>query len=154
MAISVAPPPGAKVGLNTTLRATDMASAKLRSISFSTSLDGPRKRIVHALGVVHLVRKVKYLTMPLANPIGDARLPNSLVAHLFNVKQPTLGPNVVFAQVFYSVDDGRSNSSRNPVVVGFTHPAKDSDIVLQQHGLCIVCKAMSVLLYNTIIPYR
>ena len=61
MAISTAPPPGTSVGLNTTLRATDIASARLRSISFSTSLDGPRSNMVHAFGVVHSVRKVKYL---------------------------------------------------------------------------------------------
>jgi len=61
MAISTAPPPGTSVGLKTTLRATDMASARLRSISFKMSLDGPRRRMVHALGVVHSVRKVKYL---------------------------------------------------------------------------------------------
>lgn len=61
MAISVAPPPGARVGLKTTFRATDIASARLRSISFRMSFDGPRRRIVHALGVLHSVRKVKYL---------------------------------------------------------------------------------------------
>jgi hypothetical protein len=60
-AISTAPPPGTSVGLNTTLRATDIASAKLRSISFKMSLDGPRRRMVQAFGVVHSVRKVKYL---------------------------------------------------------------------------------------------
>ena len=60
-AISVAPPPGARVGLKTTLRATAMASARLRSISFRMSLDGPRRRIVQAFGVVHSVRNVKYL---------------------------------------------------------------------------------------------
>jgi hypothetical protein len=61
MAISTAPPPGTSVGLKTTLRATDMASARLRSISFRMSLDGPRRRMVHAFGVEHSVRKVKYL---------------------------------------------------------------------------------------------
>ena len=61
MAISTAPPPGRSVGLKTTLRATDMASARLRSISFRMSLDGPRRRMVQALGVVHSVRKEKYL---------------------------------------------------------------------------------------------
>jgi len=61
IAISVAPPPGDKNGLNTTLRATDMASARLRSISFRTSLDGPLSRIVHAFGAIHFVRNAKYL---------------------------------------------------------------------------------------------
>lgn len=60
-AISVAPPPGASRGLKKTFRATAMASARLRSISFRMSLEGPRRRIVHALGDVHSVRKVKYL---------------------------------------------------------------------------------------------
>jgi phage gp16-like protein len=61
MAISVAPPPGARVGLKTALRATDMASARFLSISLRMSFDGPRRRIVQALGVVHSVRNVKYL---------------------------------------------------------------------------------------------
>jgi len=43
------------------LRATDIASARLRSISFNMSFDGPRRRIVHAFGVAHFVKKVKYL---------------------------------------------------------------------------------------------
>lgn len=60
IAISVAPPPGARRGLNTTLRATAIASARLRSTSFSMSFDGPRRRIVHAFGDVHSVRNVKY----------------------------------------------------------------------------------------------
>lgn len=61
IAISVAPPPGANVGLKTTLRATAMASARLRSISLRMSFEGPRKRIVHAFGILHSVRKLKYL---------------------------------------------------------------------------------------------
>ena len=61
IAISVAPPPGASVGSKKTLRATDIASARLRSISFRMSFEGPRRSTVHALGVAHSVRKVKYL---------------------------------------------------------------------------------------------
>lgn len=61
MAISVAPPPGASRGSKTTLRATAIASARFRSISCRMSFDGPRRRIVHAFGFWHLVRKVKYL---------------------------------------------------------------------------------------------
>ena len=60
IAISVAPPPGARVGSKKTLRATDIASARLRSISLMTSLDGPRRRMVHAWGSLHSVRKEKY----------------------------------------------------------------------------------------------
>ena len=61
MAISVAPPPGARIGLNTTFRATDIASAKFRSISLRISLEGPRRRMVQALGDLHSSRKEKYL---------------------------------------------------------------------------------------------
>ena len=46
MVISTAPPPGRSVRLKTTLRATDMASTRLQSISFKMSLDGPRKMVV------------------------------------------------------------------------------------------------------------
>jgi hypothetical protein len=61
MAISVAPPPGARIGLKTTLRATDIASARLRSISLRMSFEGPRSKIVHAFGETHSERNVKYL---------------------------------------------------------------------------------------------
>jgi len=61
IAISVAPPPGARIGLKTTFRATDIASARFRSISFRMSFEGPRRRIVHALGDLHSSKKVKYL---------------------------------------------------------------------------------------------
>ena len=53
--------PGTSVGLKTTLRVTDMASARLRSTSFEMTLDSSRRSMVHALGVVYSVRKVKYL---------------------------------------------------------------------------------------------
>lgn len=43
-----------------TFLATPMASCKFRSISFNTSFEGPLKRIVHARGSLHFVRKVKY----------------------------------------------------------------------------------------------
>src|SRR5262249_55327031 len=48
------------LGLNMTFRATPMASCRFRSISFRTSFDGPRRRIVQAFGSSHSVRNVKY----------------------------------------------------------------------------------------------
>lgn len=80
MAISVAPPPGARIGLKTTFRATDMASAKFRSISLRMSFEGPRRRMVHALGDLHWSRKVKYSSpsfsmwkRPHWSPTSDSR---------------------------------------------------------------------------------
>lgn len=61
LTISVAPPPGQSLGLSMTLRATLMASMRLRSISLRMSLDAPRSTIVHALGSLHSVMNVKYL---------------------------------------------------------------------------------------------
>jgi hypothetical protein len=61
MTISTAPPPGTSVGLKTTFRRTDMASARFRSITLKMFLDGPRGKMAHALGVAHSIRKVKYL---------------------------------------------------------------------------------------------
>jgi hypothetical protein len=37
------------------------ASARLRSISFRMSLEGPRSRMVHTLEISHSARNVKYL---------------------------------------------------------------------------------------------
>ena len=43
-----------------TFRATDIASWRFRSISLRISFEGPRRRIVHALGTLHFRIKVKY----------------------------------------------------------------------------------------------
>mmetsp|Transcript_27506 Transcript_27506/g.82914 ORF Transcript_27506/g.82914 Transcript_27506/m.82914 type:complete len:329 (-) Transcript_27506:137-1123(-) len=58
--ISVAPPPGSIRGSRRTLRATQKASWRLRSISFSTSRDAPRRMTEHAFGSSHCVMYVKY----------------------------------------------------------------------------------------------
>ncbi|ANB12099.1 hypothetical protein AWJ20_335 [Sugiyamaella lignohabitans] len=80
-AISVAPPPGDSLGSKHTLRATDMASCKLRSISDKISLEGPRNRIVQAPGSSHSVKNVKYsspmssiLNKPHWVPMSDSRI--------------------------------------------------------------------------------
>ncbi|KAH3662511.1 hypothetical protein OGAPHI_005763 [Ogataea philodendri] len=59
-AISVAPPPGASDGSKNTFLVTAMASCRFLSISFKTSLDGPRNSTVHAPGSLHFTRNVKY----------------------------------------------------------------------------------------------
>ena len=71
MAISVAPPPGARIGLKTTFLATDMASARFRSISFKISFDGPRSRIVHAFGDLHSSKNEKYLIISFLSSPGS-----------------------------------------------------------------------------------
>mmetsp|Transcript_6548 Transcript_6548/g.9534 ORF Transcript_6548/g.9534 Transcript_6548/m.9534 type:complete len:222 (-) Transcript_6548:1004-1669(-) len=60
IAMSTAPPPGRSLGLRNTLRATSMASCRLRSISMSTSLEAPRNTMVHAFGFLHCSMYVKY----------------------------------------------------------------------------------------------
>lgn len=59
-AISTAPPPATREGSRARFRATPKASWRLRSTSFRMSLLGPRRRMVHALGSLHSVMKVKY----------------------------------------------------------------------------------------------
>uniref|UniRef100_A0A2M3ZEI1 Putative secreted peptide n=1 Tax=Anopheles braziliensis TaxID=58242 RepID=A0A2M3ZEI1_9DIPT len=59
-AISTAPPPANSFGSSIRLRATCSASCRLRSVSFSTSFDAPRSKIVHAFGSLHSVTKQKY----------------------------------------------------------------------------------------------
>jgi hypothetical protein len=117
MAISVAPPPGARIGLKTTFRATDMASARFRSISFKMSFDGPRKRIVHAFGDLHSSKNEKYLNVSL---IDTREEESSLVTELFNVEHATFCSDVCIPQVLNSVDDGSSDSSSDSVVVGLS----------------------------------
>jgi len=60
-AISTAPPPGTSLASTITLRATFIASCRLRSTSLRMSLLAPRSMIVHALGFWHCTRNVKYL---------------------------------------------------------------------------------------------
>lgn len=61
MAISVAPPPGHTTGFSKTLRATAIASCKLRSTSLRTSLLAPRNKMVQVFGSTQSVMKDQYL---------------------------------------------------------------------------------------------
>ena len=118
MAISVAPPPGARMGLKTTFRATDMASARFRSISFKMSFDGPRRRIVHAFGDLHSSKNEKYLFVSLIDRCKEA---SSLVTELLDMEHATFCSDVCVPQVFNSVNDGSPDSSGDSVVVGFSY---------------------------------
>mmetsp|Transcript_40509 Transcript_40509/g.95940 ORF Transcript_40509/g.95940 Transcript_40509/m.95940 type:complete len:216 (-) Transcript_40509:917-1564(-) len=60
MAISTAPPPGRRVGSRATLRATSMQSCRFRSTSLRRSLEGPRRRMVQALGDLQSTKNEKY----------------------------------------------------------------------------------------------
>jgi len=161
MAISVAPPPGQRVGLKTTFRATDMASARFRSISLRMSLEGPRRRIVQALGEVHLVRKVKYLRErgtgeggereeeELAGmrersegerAEGERERKNSLVSELLDVEKTTLSSNVDVSKVLDSVDDGSSDGSSYTVVVRLSDSSDGGDVGFEEVVLSEICK--------------
>mmetsp|Transcript_35343 Transcript_35343/g.84434 ORF Transcript_35343/g.84434 Transcript_35343/m.84434 type:complete len:200 (+) Transcript_35343:136-735(+) len=80
-AISVAPPPGKRRVSKTTFRTTCMASVKLRSISFRTSLLPPRRMTVQAFGSLHSSKKAKYSSpilrisnRPQPVPMSDSRI--------------------------------------------------------------------------------
>lgn len=120
IAISVAPPPGARVGLKTTLRATDIASARLRSISFRMSLEGPLSRIVHAFGVVHSVRNEKYLGASCVNRVGGGKGNGVLlVSYFLDVEEAAFRADVGFAQVLDAVDDRSADGEGDAVVIRF-----------------------------------
>ena len=106
------------MGLKTTFRATDMASARFRSISFKMSFDGPRRRIVHAFGDLHSSKNEKYLFVSLIEKDEEE---SSLVTELFDVEHATFCSDVCVPQVFNSVDDGGSDSSGDSVVVGLSY---------------------------------
>ena len=97
------------MGLNMTLRATDIASARLRSISFKISFEGPRSRMVQALGERHSVRKVKYLQNGKPKKQKHA-LFDSLVTNFFNHEEATLCAHVGFPQVLHPINNGSSDS--------------------------------------------
>jgi len=63
------------------------------------SLEGPRRSIVHAIGVLYSVRNVKYSS---------------------NIEKAA---DVAFKQIFDSVDDRGANSEGNTVVVQFVYPS-------------------------------
>mmetsp|Transcript_17104 Transcript_17104/g.49580 ORF Transcript_17104/g.49580 Transcript_17104/m.49580 type:complete len:204 (+) Transcript_17104:939-1550(+) len=60
------------------LRATHMASRRLRSTSLSTSLDAPRRRMVHAFGSWQSTKKVKYSSPILVTSKRPQRVPTSV----------------------------------------------------------------------------
>mmetsp|Transcript_12217 Transcript_12217/g.44573 ORF Transcript_12217/g.44573 Transcript_12217/m.44573 type:complete len:246 (+) Transcript_12217:1563-2300(+) len=78
MAISTAPPPGSSRGSLTTLRATPIASCRLRSTSLSTSREAPRKMMVQALGSSQSTKKVKYSSPSFLTSKRPAFVPTSL----------------------------------------------------------------------------
>ena len=106
------------MGLKTTFRATDMASARFRSISLRMSFDGPRRRIVHAFGDLHSSKNEKYLFVSLIDL--DRRM-SSLVTELLNVEHATFCSDVCVPQIFDSVDNGSSDSSGDSVIVGLSY---------------------------------
>mmetsp|Transcript_23886 Transcript_23886/g.58543 ORF Transcript_23886/g.58543 Transcript_23886/m.58543 type:complete len:249 (+) Transcript_23886:245-991(+) len=77
MAISTAPPPGSSLGSCTTLRATPMASCRLRSTSFSTSRLAPRRMMLHALGSTQSTKNVKYSSPSFSTLNSPAPVPMS-----------------------------------------------------------------------------
>lgn len=109
------------------------------------SFEGPRRRIVHAFGSWHLVRKVKYLqTRVDDNQFGPDLFEQSgrkclLVTELLNIEQATFRSNVDFPQVVYSVDDRGTSRSRNSVVVGFADSSDRGDVGLDEVVLSEVC---------------
>mmetsp|Transcript_10356 Transcript_10356/g.26559 ORF Transcript_10356/g.26559 Transcript_10356/m.26559 type:complete len:238 (+) Transcript_10356:362-1075(+) len=76
-AISIAPPPGTSRGSMHTLRATPIASARLRSTSFRMSLEGPRSMMVHALGSTQSITKLKYSSPIFFTSNSPAMVPTS-----------------------------------------------------------------------------
>mmetsp|Transcript_19693 Transcript_19693/g.54980 ORF Transcript_19693/g.54980 Transcript_19693/m.54980 type:complete len:330 (+) Transcript_19693:290-1279(+) len=77
-AISHTPPPGTRRGSKHMLRATPMASTRLRSTSFRMSLDAPRSKIVQALGSSQSTMKVKNSSPILTTSKRPALVPMSL----------------------------------------------------------------------------
>ena len=55
-------------------------------------------------------------------------LKNSLVAKLLNVEQSALGPDITISQILDPIDNGRSDSSSDPIIVGFSHTPNSSDV--------------------------
>mmetsp|Transcript_15100 Transcript_15100/g.40497 ORF Transcript_15100/g.40497 Transcript_15100/m.40497 type:complete len:218 (+) Transcript_15100:232-885(+) len=77
MVISIAPPPGTSRGFRMMLRATHIASSRLRSTSFKTSLEPPRSTIVHAFGDAQSTMYEKYSSPILRTSKSPALVPTS-----------------------------------------------------------------------------
>mmetsp|Transcript_38019 Transcript_38019/g.96161 ORF Transcript_38019/g.96161 Transcript_38019/m.96161 type:complete len:264 (-) Transcript_38019:681-1472(-) len=78
MASSHAPPPGTRRGSTQMLRATPMASTRLRSTSLRMSLDAPRSTMEHALGALQSTTKEKNSSPILTTSNRPAPVPMSL----------------------------------------------------------------------------
>jgi hypothetical protein len=127
IAISVAPPPGANVGLNTTFRATDMASARFRSISLRISFDGPRSKIVQAFGDLHSSMNVKYLRKEISEGGKQIATLHILVTKLLDMEKTTFSTHVRFPQIVNPVDNRGADCSRYTVVVGLSDSSNRSN---------------------------
>lgn len=91
---------------------------------------------MHAFGFLHSVRKVKYLQklgkwiVRVNNTVllKLIRVEYALVANFLDVEETTLRTDVGLSKVFYSVDDGGANCSRDTIVVRFTHTSHRGDV--------------------------
>ena len=69
--------------------------------------EGPRRRIVHTLGLVQAVRKVKYLERRESWTTANKRY--ALVSEFFDVEKSAASADVGFPKIFDAVDDGGAN---------------------------------------------
>mmetsp|Transcript_5198 Transcript_5198/g.19448 ORF Transcript_5198/g.19448 Transcript_5198/m.19448 type:complete len:246 (-) Transcript_5198:983-1720(-) len=108
-AISTAPPPGNNRGSCTTFRATPMASWRLRSTSFNTSRDAPRRIMEHALGSSQSTKKEKYSSPSFSTLNNPAPVPMS--SSLNSSTRCTIVAPVALAILLLSVLRTRLNAT-------------------------------------------
>ncbi len=119
-AISAAPPPGTNLGSRRTLRATCIASCRLRSTSLSTSLDAPRSRTVQALGSSHSITKQKYsspIYFRMKKVFAFINLKH--ITYFLDFEETSFSANILFTKFVSSVNDGSTRSTSNAIIIRF-----------------------------------
>jgi len=82
------------------------------------SFEGPRRRIVQAFGVLHSVKKVKYLIFS-QDVICQSIDMNAdlLITNFFNIKQTTSSANITFSQIFNPIDNRCTDGKSDAIIV-------------------------------------
>lgn len=95
---------------------------------------------MHAFGVLHSVRKVKYLEHEIGSDWSSKRVEvDVLIADLLNVEETAQRSDIGLSEVFNPVHDGGTNRPSDTVVVRFADPTDRRNVGFEQEVLCIVC---------------
>lgn len=99
---------------------------------------------MQAFGVLHSVRKVKYLKQGVRRVAIEGKMRHVLVTYLLNIEETAFGADVGFTKVLQPVHDRCTHCSGYPVVVRLANTTNSRDISFEEEMLRVVCEAYEI----------